>query len=52
MARRRYPSDQTDAEWAILDPLVSAPKPGGRPGAHLRWELVDAILYVLRNGIT
>ena len=50
MPRRRYPSDTTDAEWAVLAPLVPAPKPGGRPAAHERREIVDAIPYVLRNG--
>ena len=49
--RRRYPSDTTDAQWAILGPHVPAPKPGGRPPQHERREIVDAILYVLRGGI-
>lgn len=26
-----YPSDLTNAEWAILEPLLPAGKPGGRP---------------------
>ncbi len=51
MPRRRYPSDLSDAEWAVLAPLVPAPKPGGRPAVHPRREIVDAVLYVLRNGI-
>lgn len=50
MSRRRYPTDLTDAQWAILEPLVPAVKPGGRPAAHERRELVEAILYVLRAG--
>ena len=50
MPRRRYPTDLTDAEWAILEPHVPPPKPGGRPPAHPRRELVDAMLYVLRSG--
>ncbi|MBI5811229.1 MAG: IS5/IS1182 family transposase, partial [Meiothermus silvanus] len=29
--RRFYPSDLSDAEWALLEPLIPAPKPGGRP---------------------
>jgi transposase len=40
----------TDAEWAILEPLLPAPQPGGRPVHHPRREIVDAILYVLRTG--
>jgi hypothetical protein len=26
-----YPSDLSDAEWAILEPLIPPEKPGGRP---------------------
>jgi putative transposase len=50
MARRAYPTDLTDAQWAILEPLVPAPKSGGRPALHPRRELVNAMLYVLRSG--
>ena len=49
--RRSYPSDLSDAEWAILEPLIPAPKPGGRPAKVPRREIVNAILYVLENGI-
>ena len=28
MSRTPYPSDLTDAEWTILEPLVPAPLPG------------------------
>ncbi len=51
MARRAYPTDLTDAQWAILEPYVPAPKPGGRPAKHPRREIVNAMLYVLRGGI-
>jgi len=50
MPRRRYPSDLTEREWAVLGPLVPATRPGGRPAKHGRREVVDAVLYVLRNG--
>lgn len=50
--RRRYPTDLTDAQWAILEPLVPAVRPGGRPAKHARREIVDAMLYVLRGGIS
>ncbi len=26
-----YPSDLTEAEWALLEPLIPSGKPGGRP---------------------
>jgi putative transposase len=48
--RRRYPTDLTDQEWALLAPLIPPPKPGGRPAVHDRRELVDAMLYWLRSG--
>ncbi len=51
MSRHAYPTDLTDAQWAILEPFVPAPKPGGRPAMHPRREIVNAMLYVLRGGI-
>ncbi len=50
MFRRAYPTDLTDAQWAVLEPLVPTPRPGGRPACHARRELVDAMLDVLRSG--
>lgn len=50
MPRPAYPYDLSDAEWAILEPLVPTPLPGGRPPRHARREIVNAILYVLRTG--
>ncbi len=50
MPRRAYPTDLTDAQWAILEPHVPPPKPGGRPPKHPRRELVNGMLYVLRSG--
>ncbi|WP_297860990.1 IS5 family transposase [Meiothermus sp.] len=41
----------TDEEWAILEPLIPAPKTGGRPAKVPRREIVHAIRYVLENGI-
>ena len=52
MTRRRYPSDLTDRQWAVLAPLVPAAKPGGRPRAVDVREVVNAILYVVREGVT
>ncbi len=51
MSRRAYPTDLTDTQWAILEPHVPPPKPGGRPAKHPRREIVNAMLYVLRGGI-
>lgn len=49
-ARKGYPSDLRDDEWALLEPLVPAVKSGGRPARHSRREIVNAILYVVQGG--
>jgi len=48
--RRRYPTDLTDAQWALLAPLIPPAKLAGSPAIHDRRELVDAMLYLLRAG--
>jgi transposase len=48
--RVRYPSDLTDLQWELVQPLLPAPKTGGRPEKHPRRTIVDAILYVVRTG--
>ena len=50
MPRARYPTDRTDAEWTVLEPLIPASLPGDRPPRHDRREIVNGILYVLRTG--
>ena len=52
MKRQPYPSDLTDAQWAILEPPTPPEEPLGRPrGVDLR-EVINAILYRNRNGCT
>jgi transposase len=41
--RRCYPSDLTDEEWALLEPLIPAPKPSGRPAKVPRRGIANAI---------
>ena len=48
---KRYPSDLSDDEWAILAPLLDPPRGGkGRPPRIPRREVADAIFYPLRTG--
>jgi transposase len=48
---KRYPSDLSDEEWAILAPLLDPPRAGkGRPPRIPRREVADAIFYQLRTG--
>ena len=45
-----YPSDQGDAEWARLEPLIPRASPGGRPRKTDMRAAMNAILYLLRTG--
>ena len=51
-----YPSDLTDAQWALIEPLVPGRSTrgkgtrGGRPLKYSRRRIIDAILYVDRTG--
>jgi putative transposase len=47
---KRYPTDLTDPEWAILAPFIPPAKAGGRPRTTDMREVVNAIVYVLRSG--
>ena len=47
---KRYASDLTDREWALIAPFLPAPRPVGRPRtANLR-EVVNAIFYLATTG--
>jgi transposase len=48
--QRRYPSDLTDAQWEIVEPMLPLIKSPGRIPKHPRRAIVDAILYVVRSG--
>jgi len=47
-----YDSSLTDAQWAIIEPLLPRTNPalGGRPPVHSRRLLIDTVLYVLVSG--
>jgi putative transposase len=48
--RGPYPSDLTNDQYAILEPHVPGPKPGGRPRKVDIREVINAILYLNRTG--
>lgn len=50
MERKPYPTDLTDAQWAVLEPLLPDAKPGGRPRKTDLREVVNALLYLNRTG--
>lgn len=45
-----YPTDLTEAQWAILAPLIPPPKPGGHPRTVDIRQVVNAIVYIDRSG--
>src|ERR671933_2473579 len=50
--RRAYPSDLTDAQWAVLEPLLRERDIGGpgRPATVDLREVVNALLYIKQTG--
>jgi putative transposase len=46
----RFASDTTDAEWALLRPLMPEPAGTGRPRTTDLRAVVDAILHILGTG--
>jgi transposase len=49
MRTQSYPSDLTDAQWALIEPHLPVYF-GGRPRTTDLRAVVDAILYILRTG--
>jgi len=47
----RYSSDLTDAEWAVMEPLIPGRSALGRPPRWSRRAIMNGLLYVLRSGL-
>lgn len=47
---RRYPSDLTDAEWALSAPFLAPTDGPGAPREVATRAVIDALLYKLRTG--
>jgi transposase len=43
----RYPSDLTDAEWALVEPLVPPAKRGGRRREVVVRDVLNGVMYIL-----
>ncbi len=50
MARTPYPSDLTDEQWSIIAPLIPPAHPGGRHRTVDMREVINGIIYLVRNG--
>jgi putative transposase len=51
MERKPYPSDLTDEQWRLIEPLLPKPKPGGRPQSVDLREVLNGIFYLVKGGI-
>lgn len=50
MERTPYPTDLTDEQWKLIEPLLPPAKPGGRPRETDLREVFNALLYLNRGG--
>jgi transposase len=48
--RLRYPSDLTEEEWALVEPLIPPGKPGGCKRRVKLREVVNGVMYILSTG--
>ena len=49
-SRKSYPTDLTNSQWEIIEPLLPSAKRGGRPREVDMREVVNTILYLNRTG--
>ncbi len=49
-SRPPYPSDLTDAQWALIAPLLPPAQARGRPRTTDVREVVNAVIYLTRAG--
>ena len=50
METQTYPTDLTDGQWRLIEPLLPKAKPGGRPRTTDLRQVVNGILYLVRAG--
>jgi transposase len=48
--RLRYPSDLTDEEWALVEPLIPPGKRGGGKRTAIMREVMNGVMYILSTG--
>ena len=49
-SKLRYPSDLTDQEWSLIEPLIPPAKPGGNRRTVIVRDVVDGVMYILSTG--
>jgi transposase len=49
-SKLRYPSDLTDVEWGLVEPLIPPGKTGGGKSTVIMREVVNGLMYILSTG--
>jgi transposase len=49
-SRLRYPSDLSDDEWKLVEPLIPPGKRGGDKRTVIMREVVNGLMYILSTG--
>ncbi len=49
-ARMLYPSDLTDKQWEVIEPLLPNPRERGKPRKYPKRAILNAIFYVCKTG--
>src|SRR6478672_3993504 len=49
-SRLRYPSDLTDDEWQLVEPLIPPGRRGGDKRTVIMREAVNGLMYILSTG--
>ena len=49
-SKLRYPSDLTDDEWGLVEPLIPPGKRGGGKRTVIMREVVNGLMYILSTG--
>jgi len=49
-SKLRYPSDLTDQEWSLIEPLIAPARRGGNRRTVVVRDVVDGVMYILSTG--
>jgi len=49
-SKLRYPSDLTDDEWRLVEPLIPPGKTGGGKRTVIMRKVVNGLMYILSTG--
>lgn len=45
-----FPSDLTDGQWKLIEPLLPKARTGGRPRTTSLRDVINAVFYLNRTG--